>query len=437
MEELLTPAEMAQADRLAANPDQLMQAAGRAVARAIMQYTSPCQTLVLAGPGNNGGDGVVTAEYLRHQGWPVRLRHLADADPAEVSRAGLVVDALFGAGLSRDLSPQACALLRAARRVVAIDIPSGVDGATGAIRGYAAQAALTITFFRAKPGHYLFPGRALCGDLRIADIGLPAAVLDAINPRTWRNSPGLWQIPARSLTGHKYTSGDVTILCGTLPGAARLAAAAARRAGAGMVTLAAATPMVLPEAGLILRTDSVATLLADPRRRVFICGPGLGPQAGADLALILAANRLVVADADALTACAGAPERLRGAAIITPHEGEFTRLFGPAGPDKLAAARHAAQITGAVTVLKGADTIIAAPDGRAAINSNAPPWLATGGTGDVLSGIAGAFLAQDMPAFEAACASVYVHGAAAQAVGPGLLAEDLPPALPAMIARLS
>jgi hydroxyethylthiazole kinase-like uncharacterized protein yjeF len=439
MDELLTPSEMAQADRLAGNVPVLMAAAGRAVARAIQQRYAPCRVLVLAGPGNNGGDGRAAAELLRREGWPVRVRDTQEATRSDVDSAELVVDASFGAGLSRDI-PQALAeLLGSAKRIVAIDVPSGVDGATGKIRGFAPQAELTVTFFRAKPGHYLYPGRALCGELVLADIGLDPAVLAQIEPRTWLNSPARWTLPVREATGHKYAAGDVTVLCGTLPGAARLACAAARRAGAGMVTLAADAPMLLPEAGLILRTDPLATLLEDPRRHTWICGPGLGPLAGEKFFRLAAARgtRKIVADADALTAFAGCPEKLRGATVITPHEGEFVRLFGAPGPDKLAAARRAAEITQAVVVLKGADTVIAAPDGCAAINANAPPWLATGGTGDVLCGIIAALLAQGMVSFEAACAGVWLHGAAAEAIGPGLIAEDIPGRLPEVIKQAS
>jgi hydroxyethylthiazole kinase-like uncharacterized protein yjeF len=401
-----------------------------------MQRFAPCRVLVLCGPGNNGGDGIIAGEFLSAAGWPVRSLPVAQAEISDVARAELVIDAIFGAGLSRDLSPQIADLLHAAKQIVAIDVPSGVDGANGAIRGFAPQAVLTVTFFRAKPGHFLFPGRALCGELLLRDILLPASVLEAIKPQTWRNGPRLWRLPTRAATGHKYASGDVTVLCGTMPGAARLSCAAARRAGAGMVTLAAATDMILPEAGLIVRSDSLEILLQDARRKVFVCGPGLGPEAGAKLQQLLAAGeRKIVADADALTACAKHPEKLRGVAVITPHSGEFERVFGPIGDDKLAAARAAASATGAVVVLKGADTVIASPDGRAVINHNAPPWLATGGTGDVLTGIVAAFLAQSMENFAAACAAVWVHGAAAQAAGPGMIAEDLAARLPEVIEK--
>jgi len=436
MEEILTPREMARVDALAGNEAALVAAAGRAVARAVMARFAPCRVVVLAGPGNNGADGRVAGRFLAQAGWPVRVFSVAEASVAEVARAELVIDAVYGAGLSRDVTPEVAALLRAAKRLVAVDVPSGVDGATGQVRGFAAQAALTVTFFRRKPGHLLYPGRGLCGELVLAQIGISDTFLDDVAPRTWRNGPWLWRLPARAATGHKYSSGDVTVLSGTMPGAARLACAAARRAGAGMVTLLADAPMVLPEAGLIVRCEPLTKMLEDQRRKVWVCGPGLGvPRAGEVLAALIAAGRNIVADADALTACAGAPERLRGVAVITPHAAEFSRVFGPVGGDKLAAARLAAGACGAVVVLKGADTVIAAPDGRAAINDNAPGWLATGGTGDVLAGVIAAFLARGMGAFEAACAGVWAHGEAARLAGAGLVAEDLPERVAEVLGR--
>ena len=362
---------------------------------------------------------------------------VGEAAIADVERADLVIDAIFGAGLKRDLSAQVVDLLRAAKRIVAVDVPSGLDGATGQVRGYAPQAELTVTFFRLKPGHLLYPGRGLCGEIRLADIGLPAKVLAEIRPKTWENGPWAWRLPMRGAAGHKYSSGDVTVLSGTLPGAARLACAAARRCGAGMVTLAAETLYAPPEAGLIVRDTPLAELLQDKRREVWVCGPGLGvAQAGEKLGALIAAGKIVLADADALTACANAPDRLHGVAVITPHAGEFVRVFGEIGPDKLEAVRGAAMRSGAVTLLKGPDTVIAAPDGRAVINSNAPPWLATGGTGDVLAGTIASLLAQGMDAFEAACAGVWLNGAAAGRLGQGLIAEDLPRELAAVIAGM-
>ena len=455
---LLTPAEMAQADTLAAvagSPGPaLMQAAGRAVARAARRF-GPCRTLVLCGPGNNGGDGYAAARLLAAGGWPVRVAALApprrgsdaaDAaalwrgplvspSPDEAARADLLIDAVYGAGLRGDVPAEISDILAAAVRVLAVDVPSGLDGATGQPRGRVRPAELTVTFFRLKPGHLLLPGRTLCGELLLADIGLPPFVLDEVSSRAWRNSPTLWRIPQPGGDSHKYTRGHLTVLGGAaMTGAARLAAGAARRAGAGMVSIAAAGHGDLyrsGDPGLIVTDAPLAELLQDPRRNAWVCGPGLGQDAArAALPPLLAASRLVVADADALGAYAGQPEALRGCAVLTPHEGEFTRLFGPIGPDKLAAARAAASRTGSVVLLKGADTVVAAPDGRAAINANAPPWLATAGAGDVLAGITGALLAQGMPAWEAACAATWLHGHAAAQHGPGLVAEDLIPLIP-------
>lgn len=428
---LLTPQQIGQADRLASNVTQLMQAAGWSVARAIMQRFKPLKTLVLTGPGNNGGDGKIAGYYLSRAGWPVEVKDFKAASLADVNRAGLVVDAIFGAGLSRKIDAHTESLLRHARQIVAIDVPSGVDGTTGRVQGYAPQAVLTVTFVRKKPGHLLFPGRALCGELLLRDIGMDDSIIARIKPDTWENGPTLFQLPRRTATDHKYSHGNVTILSGALPGAARLAAMAARRAGAGMVSIAAEDLFPLPEAGLILCRDPVATLLQDPRRKHWLIGPGLGvPAARERLPILLNTPTLqIVADADALTACAGTPDLLRGVQVITPHEGEFTRLFGPIEPDKLTAARRAAAQIKAVVVLKGPDTVIAAPDGQASINTTAPPWLATAGTGDVLAGMITALLAQGMAPFAAACAGVWLHGKAAQQAGPGMLAEDLLPLL--------
>ena len=461
--ELLTPAELAQADRLAGNGPALMEAAGLAVTRAILRRFRPVRTLVLAGSGNNGGDGYVLARHLERAGWDVAVAALgppragSDAamaaaawrgsmrefSAASVRRAGLVVDAVFGAGLTRDVDGLACEVLQAVcAPLVAIDVPSGLCGATGAIRGFAPQAVLTVTFFRRKPGHLLLPGRDRCGELVLADIGLPGKVLDRIAPLTFANGPGLWALPEPDAQSHKHSRGHVTILSGeAMTGAALLAARAARRAGAGLVTLActdaasAALHRLAEPGALVLQAHGagplLAALLADARRDVFLVGPGLPPDATTRglLAALLGAGRRLVVDAGGLTACAGTPQALRGAAILTPHLGEFTRLFGAPGEDRLTAARMAAHQTGAVVLLKGSDSVIAAPDGRAAINHNAPPWLATGGTGDVLAGIAAALLAQGMPAFEAACAACWWQGAAARHLGPGLIAEDLPGAL--------
>jgi hydroxyethylthiazole kinase-like uncharacterized protein yjeF len=443
--ELLTPQEMAMADRAAIAAGipgpALMEAAGAAVAWAVRRRFRPCRVLVLAGPGNNGGDGYVAARLLERAGWPVAVAALAPPRPgsdaagaaaqwrgpvvpfaqAELDRAGLVIDALFGAGLDRLLEGKAVALLRAVTvPVVAVDVPSGIDGATGAMRGFAPQAALTVTFFRLKPGHLLLPGRDLCGEVVLADIGLPADVLGAIGPRAFRNQPELWHLPRRGAADHKFSHGHVTVPGGAaMPGAARLAAMAARRAGAGLVTLAAedaptATLFRQGEPGLLVSAPPPEALLEDERRNAWIIGPGLParPETLALLRRVVEAGRQVVADGGALTAAAGRPDLLRGSAILTPHAGEFAKVFGAPGEDRLAAARQAAAATGAVVVLKGSDSIIAAPDGRVAINAGAPAALATAGSGDVLAGLCGALLAQHLPPFQAACAAVWLHAAA-------------------------
>lgn len=457
---LLTPEEMGRADAAAIaggiSGDALMDAASRAVARAVLRRFRPVRTLVLAGPGNNGGDGYVVARLLEQAGWPVAVAALApprggtDAAraasrwhgpmapfvPGEAARAGLVVDAVFGAGLARDVDGVVAETLRAARApTVAVDVPSGLDGATGLVRGFAPQAALTVTFFRRKPGHLLMPGRALCGETVCAEIGIPAHVLDAIAPRAFANAPGLWRLPGAAAGDHKYSRGHVTILGGeAMTGAARLAAGAARRAGAGLVTIAAPDHasaqvyrqgdpgVIVAEAPLGAALDA---LLADRRRLAWVAGPGLAPDAQTRVLLgrLLGGGRRVVVDAGALMACAGAPEALAGAAVLTPHAGEFARLFGPIA-DRIGAARTAAARTGAVVLLKGPDTVVAAPDGTAVINENAPPSLATGGSGDVLAGIIAALIAQGLAPFEAACAGAWLHGAAARP-GRSLVAEDL------------
>jgi len=462
--ELLTPVEMAAADAAAAQAgvpgDTLMQAAGRAVARAAWGF-GPCRTLVLCGPGNNGGDGYVAARLLAQQGWPVQVAALhpprtgSDAeaaalrwrdptvsfDPNRAAQAELVIDAVFGAGLSADVPDAVAETLAAARRVLAVDVPSGLDGATGQPRGRVRAADMTVTFFRLKPGHLLLPGRILCGDVVLADIGLPAAVLEAINPRAWHNGPAVWRVPQPGFHDHKYTRGHVTVLGGaSMTGAARLSAAAARRGGAGMVSIAATTGRAdvyrTGEPGLIISDAPLTELLQDQRRNVWVCGPGLGQDAArAILPVLLAAGRRVVADADALGAHAGHAEALAGCAVLTPHEGEFGKLFGPVGFDRIAAARAAARQVGAVVLLKGADTVVAAPDGRVAVNSSAPPWLATAGAGDVLAGLVAALLAQGMPDWDAAAAAAWLHGRAAALAGPGLIAEDLLPNIAAAIAE--
>ncbi|MFT9385894.1 NAD(P)H-hydrate dehydratase [Acetobacter sp.] len=452
-----TPADMARVDTLSAATipvSVLMENAGRAVARAIRRHVRPLRTLVLCGPGNNGGDGYVAARLLSDAGWPVAVAEMAPPAPntassaparlytgprvpfavAEVARAELVVDALFGAGLSRDVEGAAADMLRAAARLVAVDIPSGVDGATGQVRGYAPQAELTVTFHRFKPGHLLYPARGLMGRLILADIGIPDRLVEQVPFTAWRNEPGLWRLPVPGAESHKYSRGVVSICAGgSMPGAARLCASGARAAGAGLVRVAAggaARDYRLGPAGVIVDDAPLATLLEDARRHVWVCGPGLAPDEVAQtLPVLLAAGRCVLADAGALSAAADRPEQLRGVAVVTPHVGEFTRVFGPVGANPPERVREAARLIDAVVVLKGATTLIAAPDGRLAINTHATPALGTAGSGDTLSGVIAALLATGMPTWDAACAGVWLHGeagikAAAQ-TGGWPLAEDL------------
>ena len=487
MEELLSVAEMYRADALAiaggVPGPALMEAAGAAVVRAVCERWAPHPTVVLCGPGNNGGDGFVIARLLLEAGWPVRLALLGSrsalrgdaavaaerwggpveaADPYLLNGNPLVIDALFGAGLARPLDGMAKAVVEAmdGRTVVAVDVPSGVHGDSGEVTGAAPQAALTVTFFRRKPGHILLPGRALCGEVVVADIGIPDAVLDSIGPKTFVNGPSLWRrrYPWPRLDGHKYARGHAVVLGGArMTGAARQAARAAQRAGGGLVTIAsppeavpiyaAASPSLIvaetPDGGAF---DS---LLSDPRKNAVLLGPGagIGPDTRARVLSALSAGKDCVLDADALTSAfetpsespSGLPDLLTGRCVLTPHEGEFARVFpdlAKAAGGKAARARAAAVRCGAVVLLKGADTVVAAPDGRAVINANAPADLATAGSGDVLAGMILGLLAQGMDAFEAACAAVWLHGEAANAVGPGLIAEDLPDALPGVLRRL-
>ncbi|MCB8881856.1 NAD(P)H-hydrate dehydratase [Acidisoma cellulosilytica] len=454
------------APRLGVAGVTLMENAGRAVARAIIRRVAPCRTLVLCGPGNNGGNGYVIARHLAQEGWPVTVAALAEPNPGTdaavmaaqwrgprtefteqaAGRADLVIDAIFGAGLSRDIEESVSKVLSSAKRIVAVDVPSGLDGATGQPKGRVAPADFTVTFFRLKPGHLLLPGRELCGEIVLADIGMPAGVLLTDQVKTFANGPDLWDIPPLAMAGQKYTRGMLTVLAGSeMAGAARMASLGARRAGAGLLTIVVAgngDVLRATEPGLIVTESPVDELLQDQRRKTWICGPGLGiDRARATLPQLIAAGRQIVADADALGACAGAPEKLRGVTIITPHGGEFAKLFGPVGQDKLAAVRAAARRIDAVVVLKGADTVIAAPDGRAAINHNAPPSLATAGSGDVLAGIIAGLLTQGMAPWSAAAAGVWLHGEAANLADPdsggaGLIAEDLADGLRRALAAL-
>jgi len=455
----------------------LMENAGASVAQVILKRWSRRPVTILCGPGNNGGDGFVTARHLAEAGWTVRLALLGSREalrgearhhalqwnesveplaPAALEGAELVVDAIFGAGLSRALEgPASETLAMAARRelpIVAIDVPSGVMGDTGDALG-AVEAVLTVTFFRKKPGHLLLPGRLLCGEVAVTDIGTPSSVLDRILPTSFENDPALWlaDLPRPLPGANKYTRGHALISGGyPMTGAARMAARAAARAGAGLVTIAVSeTALPIYAAALtsimvvpVATPDDFDRLLLDHRITAFLIGPGagVGEQTQARALAMLGSGRATLLDADAITSFQDDPAALDraiiGPCVMTPHEGEFKRVFD-AGGDKLTRTRAAAVRSGAVIVLKGTDTVIAAPDGRAIINANAPPTLATAGSGDVLGGIVLGLLAQGMEPFIAAAAGVWLHGAAANAFGQGLLAEDLPDLLPGVLQRLT
>jgi hydroxyethylthiazole kinase-like uncharacterized protein yjeF len=527
--ELLTNAEMGMADRLTIESGTpgivLMERAGAAIADAARQMLARSggrRVAILCGPGNNGGDGFVAARLLRQMGFSVEAGLLgtmaalkgdaAIAASAWTGRTGsaalvalddadLVIDALFGAGLARDIDGRARSIVERlnawrdqakgtiARSVLAVDVPSGVDGDTGAVRGVAVEADVTVTFFTLKPGHLLLPGRLRCGRIVLADIGIARDVLDRIRPQTFANVPGLWRrsLPLPQVDGHKYSRGHALVLSGPAhqTGAARLAARAALRAGAGLVTMAAqgeavavnaahlTAVMIAPFEGPV----GLRKVLDDRRKNVIAMGPGAG--AGpATLALVRCAlghanAPSVVLDADALTSFHRRFDEFRTLVrghdrpvVATPHEGEFARLFKDSqakpesfseagstspevsdeeheslhevGPDsaRIGRAAAAARSSGAILVLKGPDTIVAHPDGRLAVMADASPWLATAGSGDVLTGIVAGLLAQGMPGFEAASAAVWMHAAAAKQFGPGLIAEDLPDCLPAVWRQL-
>ena len=496
--ELLTPAQMSKADRFAISAGtpgiQLMERAGLAVADEAARLTkSRGRIAVVCGSGGNAGDGFVAGRLLSERGYRVEIgllgrREALKGDPALVAarydglvldaaaldlpQADCVIDALFGAGLARDIDGEAKAIIerinafkRAGGLVLAVDVPSGIDGETGKIRGAAVEASASVTFFRLKPGHLLMPGRTLAGAIRLADIGIPASALASIAPQALVNAPAVWReaLPRPNADSHKYARGAALILSGSghHTGAARLAARAALRAGAGIVSVASPPDAVAVNAAQLTavmiapfaNAREFEALLADDRRRAIALGPGAG--VGPTLRKLVAASltrparqRTVVLDADALTSFAGEAERLaalikRGGheAVMTPHEGEFMKLFeGAPGvrldDDKLTRARAAARLMGAVVLIKGADTVVAAPDGRATIGWDLPPWLATAGSGDVLSGLVTGLAAQDMAPFEAASAAVWLHGACGRAVGPGLIAEDLADALPGVLRAL-
>jgi NAD(P)H-hydrate epimerase len=484
--EILSVEECYAADRSAAAHGitslDLMESAGRAVAGEILKRFEQCHTLVLCGPGNNGGDGYVVARHLKLAGWRVRVAHLGTLDalkgdaaqmakrwdgatqpiePDVLGDADLVVVALFGAGLSRPIEGVAYGVIEALNSsrvpVVAVDVPSGLHGDLARPLGdVCVDADLTVTFFRKKRAHVLMPGRSFCGEVVVADIGIPANALDALAPNVFENSADLWTVPALAPDAHKYSRGHCVVLSGPLhaTGAARLAARGALRAGAGLVSVASqgdavainaahlTAIMVKPFAGV----TGFAKLLSDRRLNAVVLGPGAGTGGSTrDLvAAALATQASIVLDADALTAFAAEPNalflQLREPAVLTPHEGEFERLFPgllSRSPTRIEAVRAAAAAAHCTVLLKGADTAIASPGGQVIVNTHAPPTLATAGSGDVLAGIIGGLMAQGLDSWSAAASAAWLHGEAAFRFGPGLISEDLPDLLPAVFSALA
>jgi NAD(P)H-hydrate epimerase len=459
----------------------LMERAGSAAAAEIIRRFRKCRTAVLCGPGNNGGDGFVVARHLHEAGWPLSVSLIGERkalrgdagvmaklwrgetqplSPASIKNADLVVDALFGTGLSRALDGAAAAVVDALseRRpaVVALDMPSGIEGGSGRVLGCAVSAQLTIAFARKKPGHLLLPGKLHCGDVVVVDIGIADDLIAGAKCKLFENSQALWALPQRLPQSHKYSAGHAVVLSGGPwnTSAARLAAAAAQRVGAGLVTVASPTAALPVNAAhltsiMLAEADTPSALssfLSDARRNVVLLGPalGVGSETRARVRAALASGRATVLDADALTSFEGRPEELFEAVaefpqrpvVMTPHAGEFARLFGFGEVSKVDEARRAAAHSGAVIIYKGADTVAASPAGEAVINANAPPWLATAGSGDVLAGFVAGLLAQGMGALQAAAAAVFIHGEAATRLGPGLIAEDLLSEIPAILQSL-
>lgn len=518
---LLTTDEMGRADRrsveLGVPSLTLMENAGSAVADVAWQLLQAGDyVVVLCGPGNNGGDGFVVARHLKERGCDVTVALLGDRaalkgdalemaqrwdgplvqlEPRVLERAVVVIDAIFGAGLTRDVDgvvAETIGVINARRdgvTVVAVDVPTGLDGDTGRERGIAVRADATVTFACRKPGHVLLPGRVLCGRTSVADIGIPPDVLtevgsgaSAIDAADASLVAGLF--PWRQPDTHKYAHGHAVVVSGAAfhSGAARMAARGALRIGAGLVTMAS-PPSALPEnaahlTAVMLRpcanARALGEILSDTRKNAVLIGPGagVGTETAEAVLVALASGAAVILDADALTSFAGEDQSVEAAVniafgftsrsqarahgpavlfnairadekrtvILTPHEGEFKRLFPDLAemPSKLERARAAARRAGAVVVLKGADTVVAGPGGMAAVNTNAPPWLATAGSGDVLAGFIAGLLAQDhaLDAVLAATMAVWLHGECANLLGPGLIAEDLPEILPQVLRRL-
>lgn len=450
MRPILTAAAMAEAERAAIEAgtpiETLMERAGAGLAEAAYRFSGGMPALILCGPGNNGGDGYVAARHLAARGVTVAVAALGDprSEAARWARSGwggevtsiadtapapLLIDALFGTGLKRGLEESVfhsfSDLTGKAKLIVACDLPSGVDADSGVILSPIPVADMCVTFGALKPAHRLARSMHHCGRVALADIGIEVG-------GDWHEI-GKPAVPPLNPDGHKYTRGLVHALAGKMPGAIALAALAASKAGAGYVRVSTSRSIdSLPAA--IVQTDTAS--INDPRIGCLLVGPGMGdiPQL---LTLALTSNAPKVIDADAIAAV-GEPGRLQGQdAILTPHAGEFARLFGELQGSKAEQAQRAAELSGAVIVYKGSDTIVAALDGRVGFAPPAPAWLATAGTGDVLAGIIAAMRARGLGAFEAACAGVWLHGRAAEIAGRRMIADDLAAAIPQALDLLS
>lgn len=488
---LLTADESRSAEKDAisagASGESLMENAGKAVIDLVTQQYKPRPALVVCGTGNNGGDGFVIARMLKEKNWPVTLAILGNADAIKgdakkardkwnmsggatrsftadmLKESQLVIDAVFGTGLDRPLEGEIKSTVNAINAsklpVVSVDIASGINTDTGVVMGAAIRAAHTVTFVRAKPGHILLPGKAHMGELHVYDIGISG---DRVAPSCFLNAPALWKdsFPVLAPEAHKYSRGHSLLIGGDMhsTGAARLAALSALRVGSGLVSVAS-TPSALPIYAMTLTSvmtkpcgnpAQLAALLADKHINATLVGPGGGVNDAMreQVLQLLATSKGCVIDADAISvfkpnakalfaAIAARPcaSDAGSSTVLTPHEGEFERLFSIEGPRTLRV-KQAAKLSKAVVLLKGNDTVIAAPDGRIAINANAPVWLATAGSGDVLAGIITGLMAQGMPAFEAACAGAWIHGEAAAQFGPGLISEDIPALIPGVLKNL-
>lgn len=489
MHELLTPEQMNRADQQTISGGvpgiDLMETAGGAVADvALKAFPDIRKVLIVCGSGNNAGDGFVAARLLMHSGLKVDIYYVGDENrihgdaalaknrmPNSVTTVSeiipktydLIIDAIFGAGLDRDVKGPAATVINTINDcsvpVLAVDLPSGIDGATGQICGIAVRADTTVTFFRKKPGHMLYPGREHCGHLVLHQIGIRPAILQQTGFVAKINQPELWQsdLPVLAPTGHKYNRGHTLVVSGPLPmsGAARLVAGAALRAGSGLVTLASSKDVLAANAAqltsiMLQQADTandLSKVLIDTRFNCVALGPGLKPsrKTRSKVLAVLSRQRHCVLDAGALSAFEDDADTLFSAVranskcvVMTPHEGEFSRLFKDecGCKSKIERAQMAAKKSGAVVVLKGPDTVVASPEGAACVAENAPPWLATAGSGDVLAGIIAGLLAQGMPAYEAAAASVWLHGDAAKRMGPPLISSDLDQGLRQSIAAL-